>query len=171
MDSFIYALVLVPSLRELLPNSGIAPTAGNVGFYAGYFVRTIPRWLGPIVPVGTDSRSFRTSSHLDALILCYSAFTLAGALSTRVWELGAFRLLAGIGIGGEWTLGGILVAKRWKKIAVWVARSCIRAITLELIASDYQLHNRRALRMARDVVFLGGHRALGRVRSVWRRRA
>jgi len=35
MDSFIYALVLVPSLRELLPNSGIAATKGNVGFYGG----------------------------------------------------------------------------------------------------------------------------------------
>src|SRR5207249_9751070 len=35
MDSFIYALVLLPSLRELLPRSGIAPTKGNVGFYGG----------------------------------------------------------------------------------------------------------------------------------------
>src|SRR5215472_897691 len=35
MDSFIYALVLVPSLRDLLPHSGIAPTKGNIGFYGG----------------------------------------------------------------------------------------------------------------------------------------
>ncbi|PYU64367.1 MAG: MFS transporter, partial [Acidobacteria bacterium] len=35
MDSFIYALVLVPSLRELLPRSGIEATKGNVGYYGG----------------------------------------------------------------------------------------------------------------------------------------
>src|SRR5580693_2744986 len=33
MDSFIYALVLVPSLRDLLPRSGIAATKGNIGYY------------------------------------------------------------------------------------------------------------------------------------------
>ena len=35
MDSFIYALVMVPALHELLPRSGIADTPGNQGFYGG----------------------------------------------------------------------------------------------------------------------------------------
>lgn len=35
MDSFIYALVLVPALRELLPHSGIVPSTANVGYYGG----------------------------------------------------------------------------------------------------------------------------------------
>jgi hypothetical protein len=33
MDSFIYSLVLVPALTELLPRSGIEATPGNIGFY------------------------------------------------------------------------------------------------------------------------------------------
>ena len=33
MDAYIYALVLVPALTEILPNSGIEPTPVNVGFY------------------------------------------------------------------------------------------------------------------------------------------
>ena len=33
MDSFIYALVLVPAMRDLLPVSGIQPTPGNLGYY------------------------------------------------------------------------------------------------------------------------------------------
>ena len=33
MDSFIYALVLVPALTELLPRSGIDATPGNIGYY------------------------------------------------------------------------------------------------------------------------------------------
>jgi MFS family permease len=46
-------------------------------------------------------------------ILCFSVFTLAGALAANVWELALFRFLAGIGIGGEWSLGGIMVAEDW----------------------------------------------------------
>ncbi|HTQ53138.1 MAG TPA: MFS transporter, partial [Bryobacteraceae bacterium] len=44
-------------------------------------------------------------------ILCYSLFTFLGAVAANVWQLAVFRLLAGLGIGGEWTLGGILVAE------------------------------------------------------------
>ena len=33
MDSFLYALVMVPALRDLLPRSGIAPTLANAGYY------------------------------------------------------------------------------------------------------------------------------------------
>lgn len=39
MDSFIYALVLVPSLRDLLPRSGIAATKANVGYYGSLLSR------------------------------------------------------------------------------------------------------------------------------------
>ena len=35
MDSFIYALVMVPALRELLPRSGIAGNQSNIGYYGG----------------------------------------------------------------------------------------------------------------------------------------
>src|SRR5260370_41984943 len=40
-------------------------------------------------------------------------FTGAGGLSQTVWQLGLFRLLAGIGIGGEWALAGTYVAEAW----------------------------------------------------------
>jgi MFS family permease len=46
-------------------------------------------------------------------ILCYSLFTFLGCLAVNVWQLALFRLLAGVGIGGEWTLGGIFVAEEW----------------------------------------------------------
>src|SRR5271167_824886 len=37
MDSFIYSLVLVPALTELLPRSGIPATTANIGYYGGLF--------------------------------------------------------------------------------------------------------------------------------------
>src|SRR5439155_10040123 len=46
-------------------------------------------------------------------IACYSIFTFLGSVATDVWTLAAFRLLAGIGIGGEWSMGGTFVAEEW----------------------------------------------------------
>jgi MFS family permease len=46
-------------------------------------------------------------------VLCYSAFTFLGAFATTVWQLAVFRLLAGVGIGGEWSMGGTFVAEEW----------------------------------------------------------
>src|ERR1700756_2169277 len=113
MDSFIYALVLVPSLRDLLPTSGIRATSQNIGFYGGLLFALFLIGWGLSFLWGPVADRFGRVRTLMLTILCYSAFTLAGALSTNVWELGLFRLLAGVGIGGEWTLGGILVAEEW----------------------------------------------------------
>lgn len=111
MDSFIYALVLVPALKDLLPRSGIPATAANVGYYGGLlFALFLVGWGFALLwgPIGDRFGRVRT---LMLTILCYSLFTFLGAVATDVWQLAVFRLLAGLGIGGEWTLGGILVAE------------------------------------------------------------
>src|SRR5436309_11987828 len=64
MDPFIYALVLVPSLRELLPRSGIAATKGNVGYYGGLlFALFLCGWASPSSggPSATNSAAFERS--------------------------------------------------------------------------------------------------------------
>jgi len=113
MDSFIYALVLVPSLRELLPRSGIAATKGNVGYYGGLlFALFLCGWGLAFLwgPVGDKFGRVRT---LMLTIVWYSVFTFLSALVTNVWQLAILRLLAGIGIGGEWAMGGTFVAEEW----------------------------------------------------------
>lgn len=113
VDSFIYALVMVPALRELLPRSGIEPTTANVGFYGGLcFSLFLVGWGFSMLwgPVGDRFGRVRT---LSLTILCYSLFTFAGAFATNVWQLALFRLLAGIGVGGEWTLGSTFIAEEW----------------------------------------------------------
>jgi MFS family permease len=113
MDSFIYALVLVPSLRELLPRSGIAATKGNVGVYGGLlFALFLVGWGLAFLwgPIGDKFGRVRT---LMLTIIWYSAFTFLSALVTSVWQLAVLRLLAGIGIGGEWAMGGTFVAEEW----------------------------------------------------------
>jgi len=113
MDSFIYALVLVPSLRELLPRSGIPATKGNIGFYGGLlFSLFLIGWGLAFLwgPVGDRLGRVRT---LMLTILWYSLFTFLSALVVQVWQLAVLRLLAGIGIGGEWAMGGTFVAEEW----------------------------------------------------------
>ena len=113
MDSVIYALVLGPALTELLPRSGIAATPGNVG-YAGsvLFALFLAGWGLSFIwgPIGDRFGRTRT---LAATVLIYSVFTGAAALSHNVYELAIFRLLAGIGIGGEWAMAGTYVAEAW----------------------------------------------------------
>lgn len=113
MDSFLYALVLVPSLRDLLPRSGVPATKGNIGFYGGLlFALFLIGWGLAFLwgPIGDKFGRVRT---LMLTIVWYSVFTFLSALVTSVWQLAVLRLLAGIGIGGEWAMGGTFVAEEW----------------------------------------------------------
>src|SRR5436305_15057752 len=86
MDSFIYALVLLPSLRELLPRSGIAPTKGNVGFYGGLlFALFLFGWAMAFLsgPIGGQFGRVRT---LMLTIVWYSVFTFLAAPLPSVWS-------------------------------------------------------------------------------------
>jgi MFS family permease len=113
MDSFIYALVLSPALTELLPKSGMDGSPANVGFVGSILFALFLVGWGLAFVWGPIADRFGRTRVLAASILMYAVFTGAAALSHNVWELGLFRLLAGIGIGGEWALAGTYVAEAW----------------------------------------------------------
>jgi MFS family permease len=125
MDSFIYALVLTPALAELLPRSGIPATPANTGFYGGLLFAVFLVGWGFAFLWGPVADRFGRVRTLILTILCYSLFTFLGCVAADVWQLAVFRFLAGIGIGGEWTLGGVFVAEEWpesrrQKGAAWM---------------------------------------------------
>ncbi|MBI3492823.1 MAG: MFS transporter [Acidobacteria bacterium] len=113
MDSFIYSLVLAPALTELLPRSGIAATPGNVGYYGSVLFALFLIGWGLSMVWGPVADRFGRVRTLMLTILCYSLFTLLCGVVTNIWQLAVFRLLAGIGIGGEWSMGGTFVAEVW----------------------------------------------------------
>lgn len=113
MDSFIYALVLLPSLRDLLPRSGIAATASHIGSYGGLLFALFLVGWGLAFLWGPVADRFGRIRTLMLTIAWYSVFTFLGAAVTSVWQLATLRLLAGIGIGGEWAMGGTFVAEAW----------------------------------------------------------
>src|SRR5260370_22760193 len=73
MDSFIYALVLVPAMRDLLPRSGIEPNTANLGYYGSLlFSVFLFGWgcaflLGPLAARLCRGRSLRLA------VLCWSS--------------------------------------------------------------------------------------------------
>jgi hypothetical protein len=68
MDSFIYALVMVPALRELLPRSGIASDQSHVGYYGGLLFALF--LIGWVVARWDPSQIFgRVRSHVHDSLL------------------------------------------------------------------------------------------------------
>jgi len=96
---------MVPALRELLPRSGIPGDQPNIGFYGGLLFALFLLGWGCSLVWGPIADRFGRVRTLMLTILCYSVFTFLGAFATSVWMLAIFRLLAGIGIGGEWSMG------------------------------------------------------------------
>jgi MFS family permease len=113
MDSFIYALVLAPALTELLPRSGYPATPGNVGLFGSILFALFLVGWGLSFFWGPLADRFGRKSVLASTILVYALFTGLSALVQNVYQLAAMRLLAGIGIGGEWALAGTYVAEAW----------------------------------------------------------
>jgi MFS family permease len=113
MDSFIYALVLTPALTELLPRSGFAATPANVGLAGSILFALFLVGWGLSFIWGPLADRFGRTRVLAGTIFTFAIFTGLAATSQNVWELGIYRFIAGVGIGGEWALAGTYVAEAW----------------------------------------------------------
>src|SRR6516225_2204769 len=113
MDSYIFALVMVPALKELLPRSGLRNDVAGIGFYGGLLFAFFLVGWGCAFLWGPIADKYGRVRTLMLTILWYSLFTFLCCLSSRVWQLGLCRMFAGIGIGGEWAMGGTFVAEEW----------------------------------------------------------
>lgn len=113
MDAFIYALVLVPALTELLPRSGLAVTPGNIGYYGSILQALFLLGWGLSMVWGPIADRFGRVRALMLTILFYSIFTFMCGLVSNLWQLAVLRVLCGIGLGGEQPMGGTFVAEEW----------------------------------------------------------
>jgi len=113
MDSVIYALVLSPAMKELLPKSGFSNSPADIAFAGSILFALFLVGWGLSFIWGPLADRFGRARCLAVTILIFSVFTGAAAFAQNVWELGLFRFLAGIGIGGEWAMAGTYVAEAW----------------------------------------------------------
>ncbi len=103
-DVMLYSLVLA----ELVRAFGITlTTAGYLGS-----LTLVASAVGGVV-FGVVADRFGRTRALSLSILLYSVFTAACGLATSVTMLAVFRVLLGIGMGGEWASGAALVSETW----------------------------------------------------------
>lgn len=111
MDSFIFALVLVPAVSELLPASGFAVNHETIGEAGTILFAVFLVGWGCAIVWGPVADRFGRTKTLAAAVLMYAVFTALCATSHSVYELGIYRFLAGLGVGGNWALSGTYVAE------------------------------------------------------------
>src|SRR5215212_10347750 len=95
MDAFIYSLVLVPALRELLPKSGIEASAGNIGYYGSILFALFLAGWGMSMVWGPIADRFGRVKALMMTILFYSVFTGLCGMVGNIWQLAVLRVLCG----------------------------------------------------------------------------
>lgn len=103
-DVMIYALVLASLMGDLGMDKATAGQLGSLTLVASA--------VGGIVFGVVADRLGRTRA-LIASVLIYSVFTFACGLAQNVTQLAIFRVLLGLGMGGEWASGAALVSETW----------------------------------------------------------
>ena len=118
-DVMLYALILKSVIEEL----GLTPAQG--GLMASLTLAASA--VGGLIFGVVADKVGRTRA-LSLSILIYSIFTFACGLAQNLWQLAIFRVLLGIGMGGEWASGATLVSETWPEkhrgTALGIMQSC-----------------------------------------------
>jgi MFS family permease len=107
LDSFdvmLYSLVLASLMADLHLSKGTAGILGSITLLAAA--------AGGLV-FGIIADRFGRTRALMASILIYAVFTAACGLAQSFVQLAVFRILLGLGMGGEWASGASLVSETW----------------------------------------------------------
>ncbi len=104
MDVMLYAMVLAHLMRDLQMSTSTAGLLGSLTLLSSA--------VGGML-FGLLADRIGRAKALMASILIYSVFTAACGLAQTVTQLAVFRILLGLGMGGEWTAGAALVSETW----------------------------------------------------------
>jgi len=104
MDVMLYAMVLAHLMRDLQMSPSQAGLLGSLTLLSSA--------IGGVLFGVLADRIGRTKA-LMASILIYSLFTAACGLAQSIQQLAIFRILLGLGMGGEWATGAALVSETW----------------------------------------------------------
>ncbi len=108
-DTTIYAFVLVPALKVILPASGVAATE-TPHWGLTFFAIFLGGW-GSSFLIGLLADRIGRLRALGLSIALYAVGTLASGLAQNIPEFAAARFVAGFGLGAEWFIGGTGVAE------------------------------------------------------------
>ena len=118
-DVMLYALILTAVIQDL----GLSRTTG--GLMASLTLGASA--IGGLL-FGVLADKLGRTRALSLSILLYSVFTFACGFAQNVWQFAVFRVLLGIGMGGEWASGATLVSETWPEKhrgkALGIMQSC-----------------------------------------------
>jgi MFS family permease len=118
-DVMLYALILTAVIGDL----GLDRAAG--GLMASL---TLAASAAGGLIFGVLADKLGRTRALSLSILLYSIFTFACGLAQNVWQFATFRVLLGLGMGGEWASGAVLVSETWPEKhrgkALGIMQSC-----------------------------------------------
>jgi len=103
-DIMLYALVLGAMLQDLSISTRTAGLLGSLTLIAS--------GIGGVFFGAIADRVGRKGAMMGS-VLVYSIFTAMCGLAQSILQLGVFRFLLGLGMGGEWTSGAALVSETW----------------------------------------------------------
>jgi len=104
MDVMLYTLVLGQVQREFHLSAAMGGAMMSVTLLSAAFGGIAFGWFAD---------RFGRARALMASVLIFSVFTAACGLAHSAAELMVFRILLGLGMGGEWASGAALVAETW----------------------------------------------------------
>ncbi len=104
MDVMLYAFAITAIRSEFSLSSASAGALAAVTLVASSFGGAL---------FGILADRIGRAKALVYSILTYSVFTALTATSGTLWELILWRTLVGLGLGGEWSAGSVLVAETW----------------------------------------------------------
>jgi MFS family permease len=113
MDQQLFNLARISAVRSLMHiQPGDPKLEGLVDWYGGIAttIFMIGWALGGFFFGVLGDRVGRARTMM-LTVLCYSAFTGLSALSVGVWDFAFYRLLTGLGVGGQFAVGVSLVAE------------------------------------------------------------
>lgn len=111
MDASIFVLVLFPALSELLHTQ----SHSVVGVHGSFILATfMVGWAVGGTVFGILADHIGRAKTLVYTILLYAVFTGLCGLSHTWQEMAFYRFLVGCGIGGEISIGGVLMAECWR---------------------------------------------------------
>lgn len=118
-DVMLYALILPAVVKDLGLTLAVGGQLASLTLAASA--------VGGMV-FGVVADKLGRTRALSLSILIYSVFTFACGLAQNVWQLALFRILLGLGFGGEWASGAALVSETWPEKhrgkALGIVQSC-----------------------------------------------
>ena len=115
LEMGIFPLVARPALQEMQAAAGVVSEQFVqvwMGRVTGSFL--LGAAAGGLVFGWLGDRIGRVRA-MTLSVLAYSLFTGLNYFAEAPWQLAAFRFIAALGMGGEWSLGVALVMEAWPK--------------------------------------------------------